>query len=72
MTVEPTDAYGVNRAILDAIAIETGGDRASVDSRETMRLLTPQINSILRAEHGRWIMFSMDRLRQFGFHFDTF
>ena len=73
MTVEPGDAYAASTArLLDAIAVETGGDRASADSRETMRRLTLQINSILRAEHGRWIMFSMDRLRQFGFHFDTF
>jgi hypothetical protein len=73
MAVDPSDAYATSIGrILDAIAAETGGDRASVDARETTRRLTAQINSILRAEHGRWIMFSMDRLRQFGFHFDTF
>jgi hypothetical protein len=35
-------------------------------------LLSGDVERILRAEHGRWIMFSMDRLQQFGFHFDTF
>ena len=73
MTVDPTDAYAISIGrILDAITAETGGDRPGVDSRETTRRLTLQINAILRAERGRWIMFSMDRLRQFGFHFDTF
>src|SRR5262245_13635749 len=72
MTRDPSDAYAASIArILDVIA-QTGGDRVDVDSRETMRVLTLQINALLRAEHGRWIMFSMDRLRQFGFHFDTF
>ena len=72
MTRDQDDAYAASIGrILDAIA-QTGGDRGDVDSRETMRALTLQIDSILRAEHGRWIMFSMDRLKQFGFHFDTF
>jgi hypothetical protein len=72
MTKDHNDAYAASIGrILDAIA-QTGGDRGDIDSRETMRMLTLQINSILRAEHGRWIMFSMDRLKQFGFHFDTF
>ena len=31
-----------------------------------------EIDRILRAEHGRWLMFSYDRLRQFGYAFDTF
>jgi len=73
MTPDPTDAYAPSIAqLLNAIAAETGGDRGDVDPKETTRLLGRQINSILRTEHGRWIMFSMDRLQQFGFHFDTF
>jgi hypothetical protein len=73
MTTDPADAYATSIGrILDAIAAETGGDRPGVDSRETTRRLTQQINTILRSERGRWIMFSIDRLRQFGFHFDTF
>jgi hypothetical protein len=73
MTVDPTDTYATSIAqILNAITSETGGDRGDVDPRETTRRLTRQIDGVLRAEHGRWIMFSMDRLQQFGFHFDTF
>jgi len=73
LTVSPDDAYATSSGrIIDAINAETGGDRSSTDSRETLRRLSQQINAILRAEHGRWVMFSIDRLGQFGYHFDTF
>jgi len=73
MTIDPEDAYAASIARLHgAIAAETGSDRGNVDSSETVRRLAQQINAILRAEHGRWIMFSLDRLHQFGFRFDTF
>ena len=73
MTFEPTDSYArpISR-LLDAIEAQTGGDRGDVDSKQVMRALTTQIDAILRADYGRWIMFSMDRLLQFGFHFDTY
>jgi len=72
MTRDSSDAYAASIArILDALA-QTSGDRGDVDTREVMRALTPQVNAVLRAEYGRWIVFSIDRLRQFGFHFDTF
>ena len=51
---------------------QTGGDRGNVDTGDTMRRLRQQIDLILRAEHGRWIVFSLDRLHQFGYRFDTF
>jgi hypothetical protein len=73
MTVEPTDSYATSISrILDVIEAQTGGDRGDVDTKQVMRALTTQINGILRADHGRWLMFSMDRLLQFGFHFDTY
>jgi hypothetical protein len=73
MTVEPTDSYATSISrLLDVIEAQTGGDRGDVDTKQVMRVLTTQINSILRADHGRWLMFSMDRLLQFGFHFDTY
>jgi len=73
MTIDPADEYAASIArIRAAIAAETGSDRGNVDSSETMRRLAQQINAILRAEHGRWIMFSLDRLHEFGFRFDTF
>jgi tetratricopeptide (TPR) repeat protein len=34
--------------------------------------LRREIDQILKNEHGRWVMFSYDRLRQFGFRFDTY
>jgi hypothetical protein len=73
MSVDPTDTYAtaISR-IVGAIAAETAGDRGNVDAAQTTRLLTQQINAVLRAEHGRWIMFSLDRLHQFGFRFDSF
>jgi hypothetical protein len=73
MTIDPADEYAASIArIRGAIAAETGSDRGNVDTGETMRRLALQINAILRGEHGRWIMFSLDRLHQFGFRFDTF
>jgi hypothetical protein len=73
MTIDAGDAYAPSIArILNAIATETGGDRGNVDTGGTMRRLAEQIDAILRAEHGRWIMFSLDRLHQFGYRFDTF
>jgi len=73
MTIDATDAYTVTIGrILNAIATETASDRGDLDTAETMRRLALQINAVLRAEHGRWIMFSLDRLHQFGFRFDSF
>ena len=31
-----------------------------------------QINRTLEGEHGRWLVLSLERLHQFGYHFDTF
>ena len=73
MTIDPDAAYASSIArITNTIAAETAGDRGNVDAAETTRRLAQQISQILRAEHGRWIMFSLDRLHQFGFRFDTF
>lgn len=30
------------------------------------------VNRVLRAENGRWLMFSFDRLKQFGYRFETY
>ena len=73
MTVDADDAYAPSIGrILNAIATETGGDRGNVDTGDTMRRLRQQIDLILRAEHGRWIVFSLDRFHQFGYRFDKF
>jgi hypothetical protein len=73
MTIERSDSYATSISrLLEVLEAQTGGDRGDVDTRQVMRALTTHIDNILRAEHGRWIMFSMDRLLQFGFHFDTY
>jgi hypothetical protein len=43
------------------------GDGASVDP-----LLRRDIDQILKNEHNRWVAFSYDRLRRFGYRFDSF
>jgi hypothetical protein len=34
--------------------------------------LATDLDAIVKSEHGRWLSFSFDRLRQFGYRFDTF
>lgn len=43
------------------------GSRTVIDP-----LLRREIDRILKNEQGRWVMFSYDRLRQFGYRFDSF
>lgn len=65
MTIEPTDNYSAAASgILAAIH--------SPDGLDGQHLGVKQINRILDAEHGRWLSTSFDRLRQFGYRFDTF
>jgi hypothetical protein len=49
------------RTLLDSAADRAG---AGLDSRH--------IVAALEAEHGRWLLFSVDPLHQFGFRFDTY
>ena len=71
MTIDKTDSYvTAYSAILSAInsaGAEAGGDGKQVDP-----VLSRQLDSALNAEHGRWLMFSFDRLEHFGHRFDTF
>jgi hypothetical protein len=71
MVIDPTDSYvlaysDIVRAIRRADAQRSAGDAQSDQA------LAHQINRILDAEHARWLMFSTDRLRRFGYRFDTF
>jgi hypothetical protein len=60
MTIDDSDIYVTTYSeILSAIA------GSSVDS-------TLAIDRALTREHGRWRVFSYERLKQFGFQFDTF
>jgi hypothetical protein len=58
---DPTDSYAAACAdILKALREPVGGQQ------------TDAINRALDREHGRWVSRSFDRLRSFGFRFDTF
>jgi hypothetical protein len=70
MTVDPADSYATASSDI-LTAIRAAGPHASLD-RKQVDPLSRHVNRILDAEHGRWIAFSFDRLRQFGYRFDTF
>jgi hypothetical protein len=62
IVVDPTDAYvAAYSDILAAIRDASGG---TVD--------TGRVERALKSEHSRWVSASIDRLRQFGYHVDTF
>ena len=65
LAVDPSDAYvTVYSDILAAVRDSSGGNRQDVDSA--------RVDRILKSEHGRWLIASIDRLRRFGYHLDTF
>jgi hypothetical protein len=65
MTINPDGRYVTACSdILAAIGAPPGPAGQNVNART--------INRILDAEHGRWISLSYDRLRRFGYRFDTF
>src|SRR5205823_5898637 len=65
-----TDSYvTAYTEVLRAIAARTD---VTVDGLQNDRALTSDIARIMDAEHGRWIVFSYERLRRFGFGFDTY
>lgn len=71
MTVDPTDSYVI--AYSDILhAIRRGDAQPAVDNSQRDQGLRQDIKRILDAEHRRWLMFSIDRLRHFGYRFDTF
>jgi hypothetical protein len=61
MAPDPTDSYAAAAAgILAALREPAAAGRAN------------DINRALDREHGRWVSDSFDRLRKFGYRFDTF
>ena len=65
ISIDSEDGYAAAYSdVLAAIRAPAGRDGQSLDAR--------RIDRILDAEHGRWISLSFDRLRQFGYRFDTF
>jgi len=65
MTVVATDSYSAASAQLVAAL---RADEANHDSA----LLSRQVNRVLKNELGRWVDLSYDRLKQFGYRFDTY
>jgi hypothetical protein len=62
MRADPRNRYAIaSSELLDAIAASGGQPPAPA-----------RVSRILDSEQGRWISFSYDRLRQFGYGFDTF
>jgi hypothetical protein len=64
MTADPTATYAI---VASGILGALGATSVQAQALEKAR-----IDSILDAENGRWVSFSYDRLRKFGYHFDTF
>ncbi|HEX3702097.1 MAG TPA: hypothetical protein VHU82_02125 [Vicinamibacterales bacterium] len=61
MSPDQTDSYAAAAAdILAALREPAGAGRVN------------DVNRALDREHGRWVSDSFDRLRKFGYHFDTF
>jgi hypothetical protein len=65
MKPDPDGSYGENAArLLTELRTPDGRDVQNVDPR--------RIDRILAAEQGLWIVRSYERLRKFGYRFDTF
>ncbi len=69
LAIDPSDTYvSAYAQIVAAIHAAAAQDQAVTDPTAMRRLVT----RVLDADRGRWISFSSDRLRQFGFSFDRF
>jgi hypothetical protein len=71
MTIDPDDSYAIAAsAILDAL--RSAGAQSDLAAAPIEKTLTARIAKALDDERGRWLLFSHDRLSQFGYHFDTY
>jgi hypothetical protein len=65
MTIDPSDRFvTAYSSIVTAIRDAAGPHGQNLDAR--------QIRLILEYEHGRWVSLASDRLRHFGYRFDSF
>jgi hypothetical protein len=65
IVIDPTDHYVTAYSdILRAIHGSSAGTGQYLDATH--------VDRVLRTEHGRWISSSIERLRRFGYHVDTF
>jgi hypothetical protein len=65
MTDDPTSCYATVAA--DILAAVRGYSQADATVK-----LARHINAALDLEHSRWLNFSYERLKKFGYKFDTF
>jgi hypothetical protein len=72
MTVHESDGHAmVNSELVAALRRRSIGDSAAGGAAGDPALRR-EIDQILKNDHGRWVMFSYDRLRHFGYRFDSF
>jgi hypothetical protein len=65
MTVDASDRYAVASGDILAVLRTYSQTDATVS-------LARHVNAVLDQEHGRWLTFSYERLKKFGYKFDTF
>ena len=71
LTMDPTDSHASTYAqIISALHLVEGS--ATGDPERQEAALKAQITRILSHDYGRWLMFSVDRLWQFGYRFNTY
>lgn len=72
MAIDPTDGHVIAYSEILAAISDSSGPAPGPGGALIDRALSTEINRILHADRARWVMFSFDRLRQFGYRFDTF
>jgi hypothetical protein len=71
ITVDQQDANVIGSAQLAAALRKSRNPDVSAGRPPDLALVR-EIEHILKNEHGRWLDFSYDRLRRFGYRFDSF
>jgi hypothetical protein len=69
------EAVRIWRELTSEIAPEDAYAKAIVEVRAAVQTAAPDprnITDILKNQEGRWLSFSQDRLKRFGYRFDTF
>jgi hypothetical protein len=72
MTVDPEDSHVKAYSEILRLLEKANGQSDPDGGRGVDSPLYRDIRQVLKNEQGRWLMFSYDRLRQFGYTFDTF
>jgi hypothetical protein len=70
LTLDAGDSYVIaSSQIVETLRGRNAPQRGAGNIDPALRR---EIDQILKNERGRWVMFSFDRLRRFGYHFDSF